>query len=250
MNRKIFAMLLAAAMVIASSMALAESPAVTPVPGMTMSTPAMSPASITVQGTAQVLADPDQVTVTANTSVTAGTVGSAQEEMNRIVDLATTKLLELGVQDDDIVTSDYSYYPRYNYETNTLTGYEANHTLAITCRDVEMLDSVIGALSDSGFSQIYSVSYDVSTRSELYQQALELAIQHAEQKALRMAATAGVTLTGLRSVTENGGYNEGYAVNGTADMSVMKSESSSATGIRSGSVSVSASVTVVYDAAK
>ena len=97
MNRKIFAMLLAAAMVIASSMALAESPAVTPVPGMTMSTPAMSPASITVQGTAQVLADPDQVTVTANTSVTAGTVGSAQEEMNRIVDLATTKLLELGV---------------------------------------------------------------------------------------------------------------------------------------------------------
>ena len=250
MNRKIFAALLAAVMLLASSMALAESPAVTPVPVMTMSMPAMSPASITVQGTAQVMADPDEVTVTANTSVTAGTVGSAQEEMNRIVDLATTKLLELGVQDDDIVTSDYSYYPRYNYETNTLIGYEANHTLSITCRDVDMLDSVIGALSDSGFSQIYSVSYDVSTRSELYQQALELAIQRAEQKALRMAATGGVTLTGLRSITENGGYNEGYVVNGMADVGVMKSEASSATGIRSGSVSVSASVTVVYDAAK
>lgn len=250
MNRTILAALLAAVMVIFSSAALAESPTVMPVSDMTMSTPAMNPASITVQGTAQVMADPDQVTVTANTSVTAGTVGSAQEEMNRIVDLATTKLLELGVQDDDIVTSDYSYYPRYNYETNTLTGYEANHTLAITCRDVEMLDSVIGALSDSGFSQIYSVSYDVSTRSELYQQALELAIQHAEQKALRMAATGGLTLTGLRSITENGGYNEGYAVNATEDMGVMKAAASSATGIRSGSVSVTASVTVVYDAAK
>ena len=245
MNRKIFAMLLAAAMVIASSAALAENPTAMPVPEMTM-----SPASITVQGTAQVLADPDQVTVTANASLAAGTVGSAQEEMNRIVELATTKLLELGVLDDDIVTSDYSYYPRYNYENNTMIGYEANHTLSITCRDVEMLDSVIGALSDSGFSQIYSVSYDVSTRSELYQQALELAIQRAEQKALRMAATAGVTLTGLRSITENGGYNEGYAVNGMADMGVMKSEAASATGIRSGSVSVSASVTVVYDAQK
>ncbi|MGN0772900.1 MAG: SIMPL domain-containing protein [Candidatus Ventricola sp.] len=250
MNRKIFAVLLAAAMAIASPMALAEGLTAMPVSDMTMSTPAMSPASITVQGTAQVLSDPDEVTVTANTSVTAGTVGSAQEEMNRIVEAATTKLLELGVQDDDIVTSDYSYYPRYNYETNTLTGYEANHTLSITCRDVEMLDSVIGALSDSGFSQIYSVSYDVSTRSELYQQALELAIQRAEQKALRMAATSGLTLTGLRSITENGGYNEGYAVNGTADMGVMKSEAASATGIRAGSVSVSASVTVVYDAAK
>lgn len=250
MNRTILAALLAAVMVIFSSAALAESPTVMPVSDMTMSTPAMNPASITVQGTAQVMADPDQVTVTANTSVTAGTVGSAQEEMNGIVESATQKLLELGVQDDDIVTSDYSYYPRYNYETNTLTGYEANHTLSITCRDVDMLDSVIAALSDSGFSQIYSVNYDVSTRSELYQQALELAIQRAEQKALRMAATGGVALTNLRSITENGGYNEGYAVNATEDMGVMKAAASSATGIRSGSVSVTASVTVVYDAAK
>ncbi|MGN0775712.1 MAG: SIMPL domain-containing protein [Candidatus Ventricola sp.] len=246
MNKRIFAAMIAVAMTFASAAALAENMMTASVPSMEM----MGMTSITVQGTAQVMADPDEVTVTANTSVTAGTVGSAQEEMNRIVEAATTKLLELGVQDDDIVTSDYSYYPRYNYENNTLTGYEANHTLAITCRDVDMLDSVIGALSDSGFSQIYSVTYDVSTRSELYQQALELAIQHAEQKAVRMAAASGVTLTNLRSITENGGYNEGYVVNGAADMSVMKSEASSATGIRAGSVSVSASVTVVYDAEK
>lgn len=246
MNKRIFAAMMAVVMAFASAAALAENPMTASVPSMEMA----GMASITVQGTAQVMADPDEVTVTANTSVTAGTVSGAQEEMNRIVEAATAKLLELGVKDDDIVTSDYSYYPRYNYENNTMIGYEANHTLSITCRDVDMLDSVIGALSDSGFSQIYSVTYDVSTRSELYQQALELAIQHAEQKALRMAATGGLTLTGLRSITENGGYNEGYVVNSAADMSVMKSESSSATGIRSGSVSVSASVTVVYDAAK
>ena len=232
MKKHILVLLLAAAMTITSSAALAE-----------------SAANITVQGTAQVMADPDEVTVTANTSVTAGTVGSAQEEMNRIVDSATTKLLELGVQDDDIVTSNYSYYPKYNYDTNTLTGYEANHTLSITCRDVDMLDSVIGALTDSGFSQIYSVSYDVSTRSELYQQALELAIERAEAKAVRMAAVSGMTITGIESITENGGYNEGYSVNATADMGVLKS-TASATGIRAGSVSVSASVTAVYEAEK
>lgn len=242
MNKRIFAAMIAVAMTFASAAALAENMMTASVPSMTNMT------SITVQGTAQVTADPDEVTVTANTSVTAGTVSGAQEEMNRIVETATAKLLELGVQDDDIVTSDYSYYPRYNYENNTMIGYEANHTLSITCRDVDMLDSVIGVLSDSGFSQIYSVSYDVSNRSELYQQALELAIQHAEQKAVRMAATGGVTLTGLRSITENGGYNEGYVMNGAADMTVMKSEASSTTGIRSGSVSVSANVTVVYDA--
>ena len=232
MNKKILAMLLAAMMIFASALALAD-----------------DDTKITAQGTAQVMVNPDMVTVTANASVTAGTVGSAQEGMNKIIADATAKLLELGVKDEDIVTTDYSYYPRYNYDTNTLTGYDANHTLSITCRDVEMLDSVIGVLSDNGFSQVYSVTYDVSTRSELYRQALELAIACAREKAERMASAGGVKLTGLESITEQSGYSDAYILNGAADRGVMKTESA-ATGIRSGNVSVGASVTVVYEATK
>jgi len=202
---------------------------------------------ITVQGTATVSADPDLVTVTANASVTAGSVSAAQGDMNVIVANATQKLLDLGVLGEDIVTSGYSYYPKYNYETNTIIGYEASHALKITCRDVEMLDAVIGAVTDSGFSEIYGVSYDVSSRSELYQQALDLAIGRAEEKAVRMAQTAGVTITGLSALSENGGYNEGYAVNATADMAVMKSAAGSA-GIRSGAIEIRAGVTAVYEA--
>jgi len=202
---------------------------------------------ITVQGTAKVSADPDQVTVTANASVLADSVSAAQEEMNVIVANAMQKLLELGVLGEDIVTTNYSYYPRHNYDTNTITGYETDHTLEIICRDVDMLDAVIGAVTDSGFSQIYGVSYGVSNRSELYQQALDLAIARAEEKAVRMAQTAGVTITGLSSLTENGGYNEGYVVNATADMALMKGAAGSA-GIRAGTIEISAGVTAVYDA--
>lgn len=243
MNKKMLAALLAAVMMLSACGAVAEGAFATPVPVQQM----QSPATITVQGTAQIMADPDEVSVTANASVSAGTVGSAQEAMNAIVARATEKLLALGVLDADVVTVDYGYHPRYNYDTNTITGYEANHTLTITCRDVEMLDGVIGALTDSGFTNIYSVSYDISTRSELYQQALDLAIRRAEQKALRMAQTGGMMLTGIRAISENGGYNEGYAVNAKADGAMLRAESA-ATGIRSGSVSVSAGVTVVYEA--
>ena len=204
---------------------------------------------ITVQGTAQVSADPDLVTVTANASVTAGSVSAAQNDMNMIVANATQKLMELGVLGEDIVTSSYNYHPQYNYETNTIIGYEASHTLEITCRDVEMLDAVIGAVTDSGFSQIYGVNYDVSTRSELYQQALDLAIRRAEEKAVRMAQTAGLTITNIESLSENGGYNEGYAVNATADMAMMKSAAGSA-GIRAGTIEIRAGVTAVYETQK
>ena len=243
MDKKMMAALLAAVMMLSACGAMAESAYATPAPMQQ----GAAPAAITVQGTAQIMADPDEVSVTANASVTAGTVGSAQEQMNVIVAAATEKLLALGVHDADVVTTNYSYYPRYNYETNTIIGYEANHTLEITCRDVEMLDGVIGALTDSGFTNIYSVNYDVSNRGELYQQALDLAIQRAEQKALRMAQTGGLVITGIRTIAENGGYNEGYAINAEKDGSVLRAESA-ATGIRSGSVSVSAGVTVTYEA--
>ena len=243
MKKRVFVALLAAVMTLGACGATAEGAYATPVPAQGMN----MPATITVQGTAQVLEDPDEVTVTANASVSAGTVGSAQETMNAIVAAATEKLLALGVLDEDVITTDYGYHPRYNYDTNSVTGYEANHTLSITCRDVDMLDSVIGALTDSGFTNIYSVNYDISTRSELYQQALDLAIQRAEQKALRMAQTGGLMITGVRSISENGGYNEGYAVNAKADGLMLRAQSAG-TGIRSGSVSVSAGVTVVYEA--
>lgn len=206
-------------------------------------------AKITVQGTAQVSADPDLVTVTANASVTAGSISAAQNDMNEIVADATQKLLELGVLGEDIVTSSYNYHPQYNYDTNTIIGYETSHTLEITCRDIEMLDAVIGAVTDCGFSQIYGVSYDVSTRSELYQQALDLAIRRAEEKAMRMAQTAGLTITGIESLAENGGYNEGYAVNASADMTMMKSAAGSA-GIRAGTIEIRAGVTAVYETYK
>lgn len=235
MMRKMACLVLAAMMMIAAhGAALAEEKA-----------PA---ATITVQGSAQVSADPDMVTIWTNASQRAGSMAEAQAKIGEVVAQATGKLMELGVLGEDIVTSNYGYYPVYNYESETqnIIGYEANHTLSITCRDVAMLDSVIGVLTDCGLSEIHNVSFDVSTRSELYRQALELAIRAAEEKALTMAAAGGRTITGLISLNENGGYGEGYSINTRADM--VKEESAMGTSIRAGGVSVSASVTAVYEA--
>ena len=207
-------------------------------------------ADITAQGTAVVTADADMVTVTANASVSGKSVADAQEGMNRIIESVTQKLLELGVQPEDLVTTRYTYYPTYdyNYENATVNGYQADHTLSITCRDVDMLDSVISVVTDCGMSEIYNVEYDVSTRSELYRQALVLAIEAAAKKADVMAQAAGLTIDHLESVTENSGYNE-YTVN-TYDGAVSMKAETSGTGIRSGGISVTANVTAVYEAKK
>ena len=159
-------------------------------------------ADITAQGTVVVTAAPDMVTVTANASVSGRSVADAQEGMNAIVQSATQKLLDLGVEEKDIVTTSYTYYPTYDYnsETATVNGYQADHTLSITCKDVDMLDSVIGVVTDCGMSEIYKVEYDVSNRSELYRQALKAAIEKAAAKAEGMAEAAGMTIDHLESV--------------------------------------------------
>lgn len=211
-------------------------------------------AEITAQGTATITADPDMVSLMASASVTGNTVAQAQEKVSGIIEQVTGKLIELGVAEDEIVTSNYSFYPMYNYEAtddlgrNVITGYQANHTLRITLSNTEMLDSVLGVISDSGMGEVYDVSYGVKNRSELYQDALALAISAAEQKAVRMAAASGLTITGVESIVENQTYGDIYAYANTAD--ARESAASVKSGIRAGSVSVSASVTAIYEARK
>ena len=124
----------------------------------------------------------------------AKTVGETQEAMNKIIASVTDKLTQLGVQQNDIVTSSYSYYPVYNYDTDTPTikGYQANHTLCITCNDVEMLDSVVGAVTDSGMSDIYSVSYAVAVPSAVISASLPSAKAIAGIASIRASAKARI----------------------------------------------------------
>ena len=208
-----------------------------------------SDVEITATGYAQVTAEPDMVSVTANALVTAQTVAEAQEQLGAIIEKATQSLMALGVGKDQITTTSYSFYPSYDYSdysggAASITGYQANHTLHITCRDTSLLDSVINAITEAGMNEIYSVEFDTSARKELYMKALELAVADAQQKAARMAAASGVTITGVDSLKENETYSYDAALYTSArDESAKGAE----TGIRSGTVTVSASVTAVYD---
>ncbi|MBP3657123.1 MAG: SIMPL domain-containing protein [Clostridia bacterium] len=202
-----------------------------------------SPAKITVQGNGSVNAEPDVVVVRMSASSFAENMLDAQTAISGVVAAANEGFAALGIAPEDVVTVSYGYYPRYSYDTEPaeLVGYQATHELQVTCRDISLLDSVITAATDSGIAEIGDVSFDVSDKRELYRQALELAIGNAGDKAAAMAAASGLTVVSLDSLTENQGYDARYAV-----MTAAKEADTVNTGIRSGSMSVSASVTAVY----
>jgi len=208
--------------------------------------PANPQAEITVQGSGVISVLPDTVTATLNASANAPTIEQAQAQVSDIVARTTAGLQALGLSGDDVVTTAYDYHPVYVFENDErrLNGYQASHTMEITSRNIQLLDSMIGVATDCGMTDIYSISYDVSNRGELYLQALELAVRSAEEKALAMAAAGGKTITSLLSLTENQSYDARYAYKNA----VMAEDAAMGTGIRAGSVSVSASVTAAYQA--
>lgn len=205
--------------------------------------------SITAQGTAEISAMPDMFTIVSNVSKTEETVAEAQESVGTVISSVKAALTALGLEEKDIVTQSFSYYPQYEYTDNESrqTGYCVSHSLSVTCRDMAQLDSVLAALAACGMTDTWSVSFDVSTRSELYRQALALAIDAAGVKAEAMAGASGLTVKRVESIEESS--FGGVARYANAEDAVMSAASLKADGgISSGDISVSASVTVVYEA--
>lgn len=208
---------------------------------------------ITATGSAQVTAVPDMFCVTANASARAETVGKAQEQISVIVEQMKQALQAVGVTEDQIVTTSYGYYPAYDYSSydetgvNKIIGYQANHTMRITCTDPALLDSVVTAITDAGITEIYDVQFDTSARKELYQRALEMAVSDAQDKAARLASAGGVVITGVEQLIENESYGCDPALLTSARAEKADGVS---TGIQAGAVTVCASVTAVYDAKK
>lgn len=216
---------------------------------------AFAETEITTVGTAVITASPDIVTVSGSITVTDASIQAVQEKVNATIAETTGKLVELGIKEEDIVTEYYSTYPVYDYEQSpaAVTGYQGSHTLAITCRDIEMLDSVLTLLADCGMTDTGSIRYDVAARAELYRQALVMASLAAKEKAEQMAQGMGLTVVEMEKLIENQSYTVDYVTNVAGDLA--KSESAAATmgvdtgaGVRSGKIEIEASVTAMFEA--
>ena len=209
-------------------------------------------AEITAQGTAEISAKPDMFTIISNVSITESTVAKAQDAVSAVIAEATKKLIELGALEEDLTTENFSYYPEYDYSSSSgnprLIGYRVNHSLRVTCRDLGMLDSVMAVLTDCGMTETWNVSFDISNRSELYRQALALAIDAAEEKVGTMAEAADLTLSHVMSIVEHSSGDVVRYANATTEDAMVMKASGVGSSIRSGDVGVSASVTVVYEA--
>ena len=207
---------------------------------------------LSVTGSAAVTAVPDRASISVGVSETSKDVSEAQRAANAKVNAILEAVKALGVEEKKIVTSNYSIYPQSEYSSVTgrssLVGYQVSNTVTISLDDFTLLDSVIDAAVKAGANEMYGISFDVSTRSELYREALGKAVEAAKDKAALLAEAANVRLDCIREVNEVGGIGassgRGY-MNAMMD-TVAEAAQDAGTSIQGGELAVSAQVEIVY----
>ena len=161
--------------------------------------------TISVSGTGRVVTAPDVADLRLGVTVTRTTVKDARNvaagQMNRII----AALKKLGIADKDLQTSGLSLQPNYTYPNGgnpRLTGYTLSNGVSVTVRDLDKLGDAIDDGLAAGATTLDGVSFRVDDPAKAQDQARKEALAQAKAKAQTLASGAGVSITGVASISE------------------------------------------------
>jgi uncharacterized protein YggE len=207
--------------------------------------------SVTGSGTVYAKADIANITVGLRTDVkktAAEVTKDSTEKMNAII----VSIKELGIEEKDIKTTDYSLAPVYNWtegKGQVLQGYQISQNVSVKVRDLDKIGEVIAKTTEQGANQIGNVNFTIDDEYELKNEARELAITKAKEKAEMMASQAGMKLGAVKSVYEGADTNYPVPMYANAKLEMVSDQSSgsSAPSIQTGQNEIRVEVTLVYE---
>ncbi|KKU55565.1 MAG: hypothetical protein UY41_C0044G0002 [Candidatus Moranbacteria bacterium GW2011_GWE1_49_15] len=165
---------------------------------------------VTVTGEGKVIYQPDIATVTLGVQIDkAPTAESALNQLNEKISQVVASVEGSGVPRENIKTQNYSVYPQYDYKdgTSELSGYNASQQLSIKVENIQedkyAVSKVISEAGKAGTNQVNGISFDVSSVSDLRQQARILAVADAQAKAAELSQVTGTRLGKIVGWYEN-----------------------------------------------
>jgi uncharacterized protein YggE len=197
-----------------------------------------SPGAIQATGSATISVNPDQAQLTVGV-VTQG--ATAQDAGQQNATLTTTVLNALnGVLGTAGTTQtiSYSISPRYSTtagQTSTIIGYTASNTVQVTTTDLTLIGRLIDTANQAGANSVGNLSFGLQNPEPVMEQALSQAAKQAQAHANAIAGGLGAK-TGVVISAQEGATVAPVAVPGVS--------TATTTPIQTGTVSVTASVTI------
>ncbi|EKE15551.1 MAG: hypothetical protein ACD_11C00145G0024 [uncultured bacterium] len=165
---------------------------------------------VTVTGQGKVAYQPDIANVTLGVQVEkADSAENALKQLNEKMNNIVAAIEGASVPKKNIQTQAYSLYPQYDFKNgaSVVSGYGANQQLSIKIEGIqentELVSGVITAASSAGINQVTGISFDVSSVSDLKQQARIMAVADAKAKALELSNVTGTRLGKIVGWYEN-----------------------------------------------
>jgi uncharacterized protein YggE len=185
--------------------------AATPVPTTTPgaaapATPSACDASRTVQvsGTAVVNVKPDRALIKLGVQSNGRFAKDAQEKNSAAISKVTKALKTLDIESKDIATDWYTIEPLYeDYDSLYIKGYRIYNIIEVTVRDVDRANDVIVAAFQAGANQVVDVEFYTSELRKYRDQAREMAMKAASEKAKALAQSAGADTSCVLNINEN-----------------------------------------------
>lgn len=210
--------------------------------------------TIHVAGSGSAESEPNQAVLRVGVVETADDAATARRRLAENVSRMRTALDSAGVDDEQITTRRYDIDrrrfrpPREGAEPRT--GYRAVHDFEITLSETDRVGPVIDAAVRNGATQVDDIEFTLSTdrRRELERSARRAAMADAREQAEGIAASANLTVTGVRTVRTGGGSPRRVERDAAAATETATPTASAPSDVEAGPVTVVVTVRVVYDA--
>ncbi len=200
---------------------------------------------LTVSGSGQSHASPDEATVRLGVLAQATTAREAQDRVNRTAGAILEAIRKLGIAAERIQTSGLNLGPQYAQARSDspprITGYQASNSVSVRIDDLAKVGPVIDAGLAAGANNLDGVEFGLRDDGAARAAALTDAVRSARGKAEALAAALRVRLVEIVEVAEGGvAISQPQPFRGRA----MMTAEAAATPVSAGQVGVDASVTV------
>jgi uncharacterized protein len=219
--------------------------------------------TIMVSGEGEVFAIPDVASFSYSIVEEGKTAEEAQNKANEKMEKALAALKDNGIEEKDIKTSNYSFYPKYEWEQqycvqmvgvvcpsgkNVLKGYEVNQTVTVKVREMEKAGDLVSKIGALKVSSVSGVEFTVDDREKYVAEARAAAIAKAKENAKKLEDQLGIDLGDMLYFNENSGYPIPYYAEGLGGgKDMMSSIAPQRTPLPTGESKIISNVNLTYE---
>lgn len=214
----------------------------------------MQPApSLNLSAYGEVKAAPDMATITFGVQTEAATAQEAMRDNAAQMTRVVAALRRAGVAERDIQTSGLNLSAQYDYVQNEppkLRGYQAVNRVTVVINDLTKVGTTADAVVAAGVNQIDGISFGLKDPTAAENQARQLAVRNLQAKAQLYAQSLNVQLSGIRNLTEGGGYSPPPPMPPMFAARAVSMDRAESTPVSAGELTVRIDITGVYDIAR